>query len=108
MLNYYQSITASMGLTIATAENGRQGLDVLAAGEPFCLVITDMNMPVMDGIEFTRQVRDFPDFEGLPVIMITTESERSQQVIAREAGVTEFLQKPFSMEKLRELIGRYL
>jgi CheY-like chemotaxis protein len=108
MLNFYRSIASSMGLNICTAMNGKEGLAVLSGGEGFRLVITDMNMPVMDGIEFTRQIREDPGYAGMPILMITTESERSQQSIAKEAGVTDFLQKPFSVEKLQEIIKTYL
>jgi CheY-like chemotaxis protein len=108
MLNFYRSIASSMGLNIVTAMNGKEGLNALYGGEPFRLVITDMNMPVMDGIEFTRSMKEDPSYAELPVIMITTESERSQQAIAKEAGVTRFLQKPFSVDALQELISSYL
>jgi CheY-like chemotaxis protein len=104
MLNLYKSVAASMGMGITTAMNGREALDMLQLDEGFSLIITDMNMPVMDGIEFTRQLRMNQAFADVPVIMITTESERSQQDIARKAGVTDFMQKPFAVEKLQEKI----
>jgi CheY-like chemotaxis protein/HEAT repeat protein len=108
MLNFYRSIASSLGLNICTAGNGKEGLDVLSGPESFKLILTDMNMPVMDGIEFTRQIREDPGYACIPIIMITTESEKSQQVIAREAGVTDFLQKPFSVERLQEVMKSYL
>lgn len=108
MLNFYRSIATSMGLNISTAMNGKEGLGALASGERFRVIITDMNMPVMDGIEFTRTLREDPSYADVPVIMITTESERSQQAIARDAGVTQFLQKPFSVENLQKLIASIL
>lgn len=104
MLNFYQSVTASLGLNIVTALNGKEALDILEKGESFDLIITDMNMPVMDGIEFTKQVRGNPLLPDMPIIMITTESERSQQDLAMKAGATYFMQKPFSAEKLQEKI----
>ncbi len=104
MLNFYKSVAASLGMKITTALNGREALDIIATGKRFNLIITDMNMPVMDGVEFTREVRSVPVFSGIPIIMITTESERSQEDLARKAGVDHFMHKPFDAEKLKEKI----
>jgi CheY-like chemotaxis protein len=104
MLNFYKSVVASLGMNISTALNGKEALDIIATGKRFNLIITDMNMPVMDGVEFTRNVRSDPTFSDIPIIMITTETERSQQDLARKAGVTHFMQKPFDAEKLQERI----
>ncbi len=108
MLNFYRSIAASMGLKISTAENGKDALDVLSGREKLCLVLTDMNMPVMDGIEFTTNVRCMPGHADIPVLMVTTESESSQEDLAQKAGVSGFLHKPFSAEKLQEIIRQHL
>ncbi|MEW6220885.1 MAG: response regulator [Thermodesulfobacteriota bacterium] len=107
MLHFYRAAAAEMGLAITTAADGRQALEHLRSGAAVDLLITDMNMPEMDGIELTRQARQLrPD---LPIIMATTESEASQQAIARQAGVTAFVTKPFSKDvlkaKLQELLG---
>lgn len=108
MLNFYRSFAASMGLSITTAMNGKEALDTISAGENFHLIITDMNMPVMDGIEFTRQVCCNSALKGIPILMITTESERSQEDLAKRAGATHFIQKPFSTEKLLRWIKSYI
>lgn len=104
MLNFYRSVAASLGLNITTAMNGREALDTLERDDSFSLIISDMNMPVMDGIEFTRQVRSNPLLPDMPIIMITTESERSQVELALRAGATHFMHKPFSAEKLQDQI----
>lgn len=104
MLNFYSSILSETGIGLATACNGKDALDLLLAGDEYHLVITDMNMPVMDGIELTRQMRSQPALAGIPVVMVTTESGHSQEGLARKAGVTAFLRKPFSAEKLRKMI----
>lgn len=108
MLNFYKSVAASMGLKIWTAENGKEALHVLSDNKKLCLIITDMNMPVMDGIEFTSQARCVPDHAEIPILMITTESESCQEDLARQAGATGFLHKPFSAVKLQEIITQYL
>ncbi len=108
MLNFYRSVAASMGLSISTAVNGKEAIDLLSFEEDVCLILSDMNMPVMDGIQFTRAVRSNPALSSIPVIMITTESEQSQRDIATKAGVSDFLTKPFSADKLQEKIKSFI
>ncbi len=108
MLNFYRSVASSMGMKISVAENGKEALDILSGSEKPCLVITDMNMPVMDGIEFIDHVRCMPGHADIPILMSTTESESSQEDLARQAGATGFIRKPFSAEKLQEIIRQHL
>lgn len=108
MLLFYRTVGAGLGVEVVTAIHGREALDLLDAGEPFSLVITDLNMPVMDGIEFTRKVREHIFHQGLPVLMATTESEGSQRELALKAGVNGFLTKPVKVEVLQEAIQGHL
>ncbi len=104
MLSFYRSALAEFNAVVLTANNGREALDLIDQGCDFDLIISDMNMPVMDGIEFTRKLRDRADLT--PVIMITTESEHSQADLA--AGVSGFLTKPFEAGDLRRLLSQHL
>ncbi len=106
MLSFYRSALAEFNAVVLTANNGREALDLIDQGCDFDLIISDMNMPVMDGIEFTRKLRDRADLT--PVIMITTESEHSQADLARAAGVSGFLTKPFEAGDLRRLLSQHL
>lgn len=106
MLSFYQTVISGSGYAVVTAENGKAALDILNQGETFDLILTDMNMPVMDGIEFTRLARKQPEFRDTPIIMISTESEMSQIELAKEAGVDGFLNKPFTQDKLSETIKK--
>jgi CheY-like chemotaxis protein len=108
MTMFYRSAGTALGMEVTTAGNGREGLDQVESGEDFDLVVVDMNMPVMDGIEFTKRSRAFPGFENKPIIMATTESESTQVQLARQAGVTDFISKPFTLEALSEKIQQYL
>ncbi len=108
MLNFYRGAASAIGCEVDTAGNGQEGLERLQTEDPYDLIITDMNMPVMDGIEFTRKLRENPAFSRTPTVMVTTESERSQVELARKAGVDDFLQKPFAAERLQALIRRML
>jgi CheY-like chemotaxis protein len=104
ILSFYRSALSKMGFQVYTAVNGRKALDILESGEMVELIITDMNMPVMDGIELTRKVRENIIFKNIPIIMVTTESESSQQQLACCAGVNHFLMKPLKIDSFTEKI----
>lgn len=112
MLSFYRSAASQLGLAVVTAENGQEALAILDEakdkGERFDLVLVDMNMPVMDGVEFTVQARTREVSQSLPIIMATTESEQSQCDLAQKNGVTAFLIKPFTLDGLRDKITMYL
>jgi CheY-like chemotaxis protein len=72
------------------------------------LVITDLMMPVLDGIELTRQIRAVPELSGLPIIMLTARGEESDQDRAMEAGVSLFLTKPVSSGVLTSAVDTVL
>ena len=90
-------LLAGQGYRVALAESGEQALALLAAERPH-LLITDVEMPGIDGFELTRQVRANPATAALPVVMITSSDDKQDQ--AREAGVTQLLGKPYSEEAL--------
>lgn len=105
MILFYRSVAAAAGLEIVTAGNGQEALNLLERGERVDLVVSDMNMPEMNGIELVRKIRSRMEWQGLNVIMVTTESETSQVELARRVGVNAFLRKPFQPEALREKIA---
>lgn len=88
---------------IVEASNGREAIDRLAEG-PVDLVITDWNMPEMTGIEFVRSVRASKTREQLPILMVTTNAAHDDIVAAVEAGVNNYVVKPFTPETMREKI----
>ena len=97
----------NLGYTVVEAVDGQQGLELLATARPQ-LVIVDLNMPNMDGLEFTRAVRSQPMFKDLPVIMLTTESTEADRARGLAAGVNTYLVKPVASQmlnyKLRALL----
>jgi len=95
------------GYVTVTADNGIDALEKLATN-PVDLVLTDLNMPHMDGIELVKNIRANEVYEGLPIIMITTESGELDKETAFEAGVTAFLIKPVTPKKLVEEIEKLL
>ncbi|WP_031385723.1 response regulator [Desulfonatronum thiodismutans] len=104
MRSFYAQFGSFAGYDVQTAENGRVALDMVESGEGFDLVVVDMNMPVMDGIELTTRLRAMPGLASLPILMASTESSKSQARIAKTAGVNSFIVKPFTQEQLREKI----
>jgi two-component system chemotaxis response regulator CheY len=88
------------GVGTVTASDGREGLDVLGR-QAVDLVIVDLNMPGMDGVEFVRSVRAMPERKDLPIIMLTTERRDQDMKLAFDAGVDMYLMKPSSPPVIR-------
>ncbi len=96
----------AVGVTeIVEAGDGAEGWAKIQE-EPVDLVLTDWNMPNVSGLEFLKKIRE----AGLeiPVIMVTTEAEKTKVIEAIQAGVTDYLCKPFESEELREKLDKYV
>ena len=97
------------GYDVIEAVNGAEGLDKAKAGH-FDLIITDLNMPVMDGLTMIEELRKLPAHMGVPIIFLTTESDADLKARAKAAGATGWLTKPFDPENLvkiaRKVLGR--
>ncbi len=110
MLFFYKGAAADMGVELITAADGKEALEYLQTTSDIDLIITDMNMPNMDGIELTKELRKLPQWAEAPILMATTESEKSQSDLARQAGVDDFLSKPFSKDilisKIDDVLGK--
>ncbi|MEW5744022.1 MAG: response regulator [Nitrospirota bacterium] len=91
------------GYEVVTAENGLDALEKLGT-ESINLVITDMNMPYMDGIELARTLRADPAWKAMPLIMVTTEADDDERSKAYEAGVDDYLVKPTNADKIHDSI----
>jgi len=102
MLNH---VLKEAGFEVVQAEDGQKGLDAME-GEEFDVVITDINMPVMDGIEFIKNVRASGAKKTLPILILTTESSPEKRNLGREAGGTGWIVKPFDPQKLISVIHR--
>ncbi|MFH1077324.1 MAG: response regulator [Pseudomonadota bacterium] len=107
MVLFYRSVGAGSNLDVTTASNGKEALDILNKREVFDIIVTDMNMPEMDGIEFTKKTRLIPSLMATPIIMVTTESEKSQIDLAKQVGVNAFVIKPFTPEIFIDRIKEY-
>lgn len=90
-------------MVVVEAANGAEGLEALKAGA-VDLVLTDINMPVMDGLEFVRQIGVQGLAPGVPVVMITTESSEEHVKQAIQAGARGYIRKPFTAEQVKERV----
>lgn len=95
------------GYGVIEGSNGQEALEKLE-GERVALIITDLNMPVMDGLTFIRQVRSRAASRSTPVLMLTTESQDSKRQEGKAAGATGWIVKPFHPDKLLITISRVL
>lgn len=94
------------GYRVIQAEDGVHGLEVLKSGAPPQVIVTDINMPRMDGFGFIENVRRDEAYRGIPILVLTTESDAEKKERARRAGATGWIVKPFNPEKLVDAIRR--
>jgi two-component system chemotaxis response regulator CheY len=92
---------------VLEAQDGTVALSVLQT-RAVDLVLTDIHMPNMNGIELTRQLRALPSFGKTPIILLTTESDPGKKAEGRAAGATGWIVKPFSQEQLLAIVARLL
>ena len=88
------------------AENGQDALNKLKADGGFGLVVSDWNMPVMLGIDFLRAIRADSDLKTLPFLMVTAEAQKENIIEAVQAGVSNYVVKPFTAEALQEKLEK--
>ena len=93
------------GYDVVEAGDGQQALSVMA-GDRVDLVITDLNMPVMDGLTLIRKLRETPAHRTLPILMLTTEADETKKAEGRNAGATGWIVKPFNPEKLISVVQK--
>ncbi len=107
-LSVRQMITMSLsgcGFVVEEAGDGAEGYEKAIAGS-YNAIITDLNMPKMDGIEFIRKFRQHPSSRGVPIIFLSTESDETAKRQAREAGAIGWIVKPFDQTQLIAAIKR--
>ena len=102
MREYLRQHLQRLGIECAEAENGSLALEVLRGVTGFDMMFVDVNMPVMNGLECVRLLREQKLAAQTKVMMVTTEADNSFIVQALEYGADEFLMKPFTPQSLRE------
>ena len=96
-----------MGFDVDVASSGMQALTKLTE-QSYDLVVTDINMPRMDGYELTQKIRSMEGTRRIPIIMVTSDVKKADRNKAYECGVNDFLAKPFSEDELRVTIEKHM
>jgi two-component system chemotaxis response regulator CheY len=108
MVMSLKTTLAMRGFEVQTAGNGREAMNKLQAGLKPNLVLTDINMPVMGGMELIRNIRALPALKFVPILTLTTESEATKREEGKRAGATGWLVKPLSGNDLITVIKKVL
>jgi len=98
---------SNAGYSVIEADDGTRGL-ATARGTAVDMVLTDLNMPGMDGISLVRELRKLPSFTGVPIVLLTTESDAERKAQAKAAGATGWITKPFQPEQLLAVTKKVL
>ena len=93
------------GFDVMEAEDGNHALTVLG-GQRVDIVITDLNMPNMNGLDLIRSLRSNPQYQGTPILMLTTESDGTKKEEGKTAGATGWIVKPFQPDKLIAIVNK--
>ena len=96
-----------LGFEVSDAENGQECLDLLDSTKPD-LIVMDVMMPVLGGRETTRRIRKLPEFDRIPIIMVTASATRQDELKSYAAGASAFLPKPIDQDNLLKIIGEQL
>jgi len=97
------------GFDIIETENGKDALDKLKSKDnsariPVCLFLVDVNMPVMNGLEFVKELKKDFRYKNIPVVMLTTESSSQKKLMGKELGIAGWVVKPFDPESLTKVV----
>lgn len=106
MRNMLRAALTDAGYTVLQADDGLKGVEMLASSEPIDVIITDINMPRMDGFGFIDHVRKERADRSTPILVLTTESDVDKKQRARQAGATGWIVKPFDPAKLIAAVRR--
>lgn len=106
MRRIVKNILKQLGFgNVDEAENGQEALQKLRA-DTFGFVVSDWNMPIMTGIDMLRAIRADEKLKAIPVLMVTAEAQQTNLIEAVQAGVSNYIVKPFTAETLQEKIGK--
>jgi two-component system, chemotaxis family, chemotaxis protein CheY len=96
------------GYDVIVGNDGQDALELLLQSEGVNLIVSDLNMPRMDGISFLKEVRKLEKYKYLPFLILTTESQESKKMEAKQSGATGWIIKPFVKEKLIAVVKKVI
>lgn len=98
----------SAGYDVIMANDGVEALEIAQKSPNVSLVLTDVNMPNMDGIELVKHLRELRDYQFKPILILTTESSQEKKMMGKQAGATGWIVKPFDPNQLLSTLRRVL
>jgi CheY-like chemotaxis protein len=102
------SVLEGRGMEVVFAENGREGVEVLAANDDVALILMDLMMPEMDGYEAMKAIRNLPEHQGLPIIALTAKAMQGDRERSIAAGASDYITKPVDSDQLLSLMRVWL
>ena len=96
------------GFKVVEAEHGKDAIAKISGGQKMDIVVTDLNMPEMDGISLIKELRKMAAFKFTPILMLTTESSADKKQAGKDAGATGWIVKPFNPELILKVIAKVL
>jgi two-component system chemotaxis response regulator CheY len=101
------AVLEQAGYEVAEAGDGVEALDI-AKGRRFDLVVTDHNMPRMDGVTLVRELRGITDYDHVALIVLSTEVDPAVKQKGREAGATGWMAKPFDPQRMLDIVAKFI
>ncbi|MBT1065305.1 response regulator [Bowmanella sp. Y26] len=98
----------SASYAVTAAKDGQEAFDICKGGKSFDFVLTDQNMPRMDGLTLVKSLRTLPAFSRTPIVMLTTEASDEMKAQGRAAGASGWMVKPFDPRKLLEVAAKVM
>lgn len=98
----------SKGYNVIEASDGKNALEKLKAAQKVDLIVTDLNMPNMDGIQLIKTLKTDPKFKFVPIVMLTTESQEAKKEEGRKAGAKAWIVKPFKPDVLVDVVKKII
>ncbi len=106
ILSIIRTVLDVAGYEVLTASDGVEGLSLLKSGRQVDIIVTDLNMPNMDGIEFIWEIRKLPDHVFTPICMLTTESEQSKLVDGESISIDAWIKKPIQPVHVLNIVSK--
>ncbi len=104
MLMSMEGMLSKAGLGVSKANNAEEALLILKGGSKPDMIITDLNMAAMNGIQLIREIRRLPGYQFMPIVMLTTESQQEKRNEAKSAGATGWMVKPVQPQSMLQIV----
>ena len=106
ILSIIRTVLDVAGYEVLTAADGVEGMSILKSGKQVDIIVTDLNMPNMDGIEFIWEIRKLPNHVFTPICMLTTESEQSKLVEGESISIDAWIKKPIQPVHVLNIVSK--